>query len=254
MDEVTVGRVGPLPLIVTSVGLLVLWQVMAVIVGEDTILVTPWRVVTTLVQLAVQPSFWTVIAHSFGKIVTGFLLAFSLGLAAAWGSSCNRWLRALFDTSMRLMRSIPLVSIILLLVIWATPTYLSLLVSFLIAIPIVYSNAWEGFAARDPELAEIAQVFAFSAPQRWWAVTLPALVPYLVAATRAGFGLAWKAGVSAEVIGTPGGSIGERLTEAKDLLSTADLFAWTVVVVTLSYACEKLALWALGRLQVRLRD
>ncbi|MCI1810800.1 MAG: ATP-binding cassette domain-containing protein, partial [Olsenella sp.] len=65
---------------------------------------------------------------------------------------------------------------------------------------------------------------------------------------------AWKAGVAAELIGSPRGSMGERIYQAKLLLETGDLFAWTIVVVALSWACEKAFLawlrstgcWALG--------
>ena len=57
--------------------------------------------------------------------------------------------------------------------------------------------------------------------------------------------LAWKSGVAAEVIGVATGSIGERLYEAKVFLSSADLFAWTIVIIVLSVVCERLLLRAL---------
>ena len=45
-----------------------------------------------------------------------------------------------------------------------------------------------------------------------------------------------------KVIGVVSGSIGERLYEAKIYLQTADLLAWTVVIVALSAGFEWLAL------------
>jgi len=38
------------------------------------------------------------------------------------------------------------------------------------------------------------------------------------------------------------GSIGERLYEAKIFLDSASLFAWTIVIVALSMACEAIVL------------
>ena len=55
-------------------------------------------------------------------------------------------------------------------------------------------------------------------------------------------GLCWKAGVAAEVIGIPKGSIGEKLYEAKVYLETPDLFSWTLVIVLISVIFEKLFL------------
>ena len=54
-----------------------------------------------------------------------------------------------------------------------------------------------------------------------------------------------KAGVAAEVIGLPNGSIGDALYRAKITLSTGELFAWTFVIILLSAAFEKLFLRAL---------
>ena len=55
-------------------------------------------------------------------------------------------------------------------------------------------------------------------------------------------GLCWKAGVAAEVIGIPDGSIGEKLYEAKVYLDTPDLFAWTMVIILISMVFEKIFL------------
>ena len=50
------------------------------------------------------------------------------------------------------------------------------------------------------------------------------------------------AGIAAEIIGLPNGSLGERLYTAKVYFQTADLFAWTAVIVALSLLFEKLFL------------
>ena len=59
---------------------------------------------------------------------------------------------------------------------------------------------------------------------------------------RTALGLCWKAGAAAEVIGLSSGTIGERLYTAKIYFQTADLFAWTAVIVLLSTFFERLFL------------
>ena len=240
------------PTLVTVVSLLAIWEILALVIGQEIIMVSPVQVGETLVALVPQSSFWATIAHSLIRIVAGFAMAFLLGVATAWLASVNRWVESFASTVMRLVRSIPVVSFIILLLIWADSAYIGLWVSFLMVVPVIYSNAESGFSARDVKLVQMAQVFGFSPLRRWWAITLPGLMPYLMSACRVGFGLAWKAGVSAEVIGMPSGSIGERLYQAKIYLSTADLFAWTAVIVVLSYLCEKCVVLGLARLQVAL--
>lgn len=50
------------------------------------------------------------------------------------------------------------------------------------------------------------------------------------------------------MIGVPEGSIGEKLYHAKIYLNTPDLFAWTLVIITISFLFEKCFLWGLGRI------
>ena len=84
-------------------------------------------------------------------------------------------------------------------------------------------------------------------------VYLPALRPYLLSGCGVAIGLAWKAGVAAEIIGIPDGSIGEKFYFAKVYFATGDLFAWTAAVVCISVLFEKLFLFLLGRFYARLR-
>lgn len=81
---------------------------------------------------------------------------------------------------------------------------------------------------------------------------LPQILPFFRSACAAGLGLCWKAGIAAEVIGLPDGSIGERLYEAKVYLETPDLFAWTLVIVLVSLLFERLFLFLLGKGMSRL--
>ena len=63
-----------------------------------------------------------------------------------------------------------------------------------------------------------------------------------------GLGLCWKAGTAAEVIGRAGRLYWRELYHAKIYLNTPDLFAWTLVIITISFLFEKCFLWGLGRI------
>jgi NitT/TauT family transport system permease protein len=67
-------------------------------------------------------------------------------------------------------------------------------------------------------------------------------MPYFRTAVSLGLGLCWKAGVAAEVIGLPAGSVGEQLYNAKVYYMMPDLFAWTAVIVLVSVVFERLFL------------
>ena len=56
----------------------------------------------------------------------------------------------------------------------------------------------------------------------------------------ASIGMAWKAGIAAEVICSPHNTIGYFLYRTKIYFDTPALFAWTLCVIVLSFIIEKI--------------
>jgi len=71
-------------------------------------------------------------------------------------------------------------------------------------------------------------------------IFIPSVMPSLVSAASVAVGFAWKSGIAAEIIGLIRGSIGNELYKAKLYLETPKLFAWTITIIIVSVACEKL--------------
>ncbi|MDR0593811.1 MAG: ABC transporter permease subunit [Bifidobacteriaceae bacterium] len=232
--------------LIAAVFWLGVWQAAALALGNEVLLASPAKVVGAFARLAPTNGFWASIGYSAARIAGGFAIAAAGGAALAWVASLNRWLAALIWPAVRAIRTVPVVCFIVLLLIWADSSWLSVTISALMVLPVVYANVEEGIKRQDEGLDELARVFAMPARRRWLAIRLPAVLPHFTAACRVGVGLAWKAGVSAEVIGLPDGSIGDRLYQAKLVLSTGDLLCWTVVIVACSFAFEKLVLGALA--------
>jgi NitT/TauT family transport system permease protein len=95
----------------------------------------------------------------------------------------------------------------------------------------------------------MAKVFKIPTLRRIRYIEAPQIMPFFYSGCEIALGLCWKSGIAAEVIGIPKGSIGERLQQAKVYLDTPDLFAWTVVIVVLSFLFERLILTLLKQLQ-----
>lgn len=218
---------------------LAVWQLTATVLDQPILLVSPVEVLTRLAHLVVTTGFWTSVGHTFARISLGFLAGAVAGVLGAGAAATSRIVEALLAPLMSAIRSTPVVSFVILVLIWFSSSRLTSIVSLLMVLPIIYSTVLEGIRHRDATLQEMTRVFAVPWPRRFVALDVPEVLPYLVAGCQSSIGLAWKSGVAAEVIGLPGGTIGERLYQAKIFLSTADLFAWTLVVVLLAFAVEK---------------
>lgn len=221
---------------------LLLWQLLAMRLNSKILIASPIEVVERLSSLVREKAFWSSILFSMGRILLGFALGLSSGCLLAFAAGKVKFVRRLFAPLISVMKSIPVASFTILALIWVGSKNLSVFVSFVISVPIVCSNMLEGIDNLDPKLKEMAKVFRIPAHKRFAGVYLSQLLPYFRSASRLAMGLCWKSGVAAEVIGLPNNSIGEMLYESKIYLETADLFAWTVTVVLLSFLCEKIFL------------
>ena len=226
---------------------LLVWQAASMALDSDILLVSPLRVIATLLALLPTARFWASLLGSMARILGGFFLAAALGtLLAALAARFKRveeWLAP----PVLAMKKVPVASFVILALIWFGSRNLSVFIALVMVFPVIYTNVLAGVRAADRELAEMARVFRIPLLRRIRCITLPQVAPYFRAGCALGLGLCWKAGVAAEVIGVVGGSIGEKLYEAKIYLQTGDLLAWTAVIVALSALFERAVLALLRR-------
>ena len=224
---------------------LAVWQCAAMAVGQEVFLVSPVQALGTLVQLLPQAEFWQRVAFSAGRILLGFGLGVVCSASLAVAAEICPATEILIAPVLQLVKATPVASFIILALVWVRGSSLSVLISFLMVLPVLYGAVRTGIRAADPQLLEMAKVFRLPLGRRLRAVWLPAVLPAFRQGCSVALGICWKSGVAAEVIGLPNGSIGDALYRAKITLSTGELFAWTFVIILLSAAFEKLFLRAL---------
>ena len=221
---------------------LAVWQLAAAAIGQEVFLVSPLQAAGTLVQLLPQPDFWQRVGFSAGHILLGFLLGAVCSVVCSVAAERWVWVDALLSPVMQLVKATPVASFIILALVWVSGKSLSILISFLMVLPVLYGAVRTGIESADPQLLEMARVFRLPLARRVKAIWLPAVLPAFRQGCSVALGICWKSGVAAEVIGLPDGSIGDALYRAKITLSTGELFAWTFVIILLSAAFEKLFL------------
>lgn len=232
---------------------LILWQALSMLVNQEILLASPVSVIRCLLGLIATPAFWQSLLFSLLRIVGGFLAGAGLGVILATLSSRFQRIRELLMPFLMLIRAIPVASFVIVALIWVPSKNLSLLISALIVWPVIYAQVLNAIDHEDPKLNEMAQVFAIPPLRQIARIHLPQILPHFQVAAATAMGLAWKSGIAAEVIGIPGGSIGERLYRAKIYLMTPELFAWTLALIGLSVLCEKALVLALNGLSAILK-
>ena len=226
---------------------LLVWQLCWLAVGQDVLLPSPAGVARRRGQLVCTLPFWQQVGLSLLRILTGYLLALALGAALGALTARSRLADCLLSPALRTVRAIPVASFIILLFVLMSKEHIPTVTSFLMVLPVVWANVDQGVRETDPALLEMARVFRLPPGRVFRHIRLPAVMPFFLAAARTGMGLAWKAGVAAEVLAAPRLGIGRALYEAKVYLESEELFAWTAVIVAISVLLERGLVRLLGR-------
>ena len=232
---------------------LIIWMLVSFRINSELLFPSPLSVVKAFAELVVTPSFWITTLFSLLRVVIGIFVSLVLGSLLAVITESSGILKALLSPILSVIKATPVASFIILALLWLNRNFLPLFITALIVIPIVWSNVSEGIKSVDKDLIEVTKIYDFKFKDRFFKLYLPSVAPFFMAACRSSLGMAWKAGISAEVLSTPQRAIGTELYFSKTYFETPSLFAWTLVVIILSIIIENLFVWGLGQLGNRLR-
>ena len=221
---------------------LLLWQCVHLAVAETILVPSPLSVFKRLFELCAESSFWLSVATSLLRVLSGLFLGTVLGIILAVLTAKSNLLRNLFTPALHVIKATPVASFIILAILWLSVENVPAFTSMLIVLPAVWANTEKGILSVDKDLLQMGKSFGLSQKETFLRITVPSIKPFFSAALNSAVGMAWKAGIAAEVICPHGKSIGSALHDSKIYFETVDTFAWTVAVIILSVALEKVLL------------
>ena len=219
-----------------------IWQVCAIYVGEELLFPKPLTVLDRLFELMKTLDFYKTVWQSLLRIIIGMAIGTLIGTLGGVLTAFVSAARAFFAPILAIVKSTPVASFILLLVLWMDRDKTTLIIAAMMVVPVVWTNVETGIINTDRSLLEMGKAYKMSLASRIFKIYLPSVVPYFFASLRSSLGMAWKAGIAAEVLLQPTIAIGKMIFSSKLMLETTDLFAWTAVVIILSVIIEKTTL------------
>ncbi|MCQ2770500.1 MAG: ABC transporter permease subunit [Clostridia bacterium] len=225
-----------LKIIVCLVFWIALWEIIALLINKAVVLPTPKATIKRLFELFGEDKFYGAIWNSLYKIFVGFVIGLLAGTILAILSSLG--LEFLLSPAVTVVKSTPVASIIIVMLYMLGREKVPTVVTVMMVIPVIYQNILKGISAVGKEKLEVAKVFSFGIMKKIKLCYFPSIKPFANSGIKTSIGLAWKAGIAAEVICTPKISIGTMLYDAKIYLESEDLFAWTLCIIVLSLILE----------------
>jgi NitT/TauT family transport system permease protein len=220
--------------------LLLVWKLLAVFTNQELIMPSPETTLVKLWMVINADNFWTSVGATLGRGLIGFIISCAAGLILGFAAGFSGPIYWLLQPWVTVVRTTPVMSIVILAIIWFQSDIVPIFVTFLMIFPIIYSNVVAGIKNVDQQLLEMAHMYRVKLRRIVFELYIPSILPYLLAGASNAMGITWKVIIAAEILSQPSFAIGTNLMIAKIELETAQVFAWTVVAIIISSIFEYL--------------
>lgn len=220
--------------------LILVWKLGAIYFDQELILPSPGTTLKQLWLIIQSDAFWPAVGATVGRGLIGFTISCLLGMVIGFGAGFSPVVYWLMQPWVTVIRATPVMSVIILAIIWLRTDMVPVFVTFLMIFPIIYGNVVAGIQNVDRHLLEMARIYRVKMYRTIEEVYIPSILPYLLAGASTAMGITWKVIIAAEILSQPQLAIGTNLMLAKIELATAQVVAWTVVAIIISFLFEYL--------------
>ncbi len=219
---------------------ILIWEILSLIIAQEIYLPSPHAALSALMNLLISKDTYITIYYSTYRILAGFLFSCVTGIFLRIMGGIHKPIYNLLNPLIIIIRTIPVMSIIIIAIMWFRDTNVPIFVAFLMCFPIIWTNTVSGIRSTDVKLLQMCEVYKIKKSRVISSVYLYSSLPYIKAGMISALGIGWKVTSAAEVLSLPKYSIGRFLYDSKVYLEIPDLFAWTIIIVSLSFLFETL--------------
>ena len=218
----------------------VAWQLLSWQMAQPQLIPSFPDLVRALLRLVYTPGFLVSIGTTCLRACVGLLPSLAVASITAFLLNRSEGIRLLFMPWLSLLRSVPVISFILLALIFLNPEMIPLLIAFLTMYPLLTENLLKGLMNRRDSWKMLARQFHLNAWNCLFQINYPQLKPYLFSGLASAAGFGWRAIIMGEVLSQCVDGIGKRMKEAQVFIDVPELIAWTLVAIVLSWLTDKL--------------
>ncbi len=218
--------------------LLLLWQVISMIAGNNVLFPTPKATIERLLEILKRPNLFNIFFATISRVAIGLFLAFIFASVLGAVIMFVPFIEVLFRPLVSAIKAMPNISIIVQIIVWLGTLRAPSAVSFLVVFPLLYSAVVEGIKNVDPSLLEMANLYKISSKSQLKNIYFPSVISYLAASFGAAVGLAVKMVIAAEYLSHTPTSIGERIYFSRIYFDMPGVMAWTIIAIIAAIVLE----------------
>jgi NitT/TauT family transport system permease protein len=218
--------------------LLLAWKCIALLLANEHILPSPEKVFLQVARLFLSAHFYLDLGYTIMRGLAGFIISLALALIIGIPTALNHTLYALINPLIVAIRSTPVISFILLALIWFGPDNVPVFIAMLTMFPLICSGVISGIRDVNPQFIEMSELYNITGSRLIREVYMPSTLPFLFNGISNAMGFGWRAVIIGEVLSQPLFGIGSEMQKAQAYLMVPDLIAWTMIAIVVASVFE----------------
>jgi NitT/TauT family transport system permease protein len=214
------------------------WLLLSSLVNTPLLVPSPTKVLSAFIELIGSTTSSEAILHTFFRLLLASTSSFIIGVIGGLLSGFSPFMKAILHPIATVFRTIPVVSIIVIVLILLGMRFTPYVITFLMLFPISYQATYEGMIRIDSELIDVYHLDDHHPIRMIRYCILPLIAGYLKTALLQSAGLGIKVLVMAEYLAQTPRSIGYQLYLEKVFLRYDFVFAWTLLLIVLALLFE----------------
>ena len=212
--------------------LFIIWQLYSISVNNPTLMPTPNSVLQRILTMFCEKETYIILFTSLGRLFLSLIMATVLGVTFGLLSGTNDKIESFFKPIIVTIRTLPVISIIVVVLIIFGNVITLYIISLLLIVPIIYQAELDGIKNIDQSLIDILRLDTDNVNKVVVKkVYIPLSIPFLRSALIDAVGLGFKVLVVAEYIAQTKVSIGRTIYMNKVNLDFTGVFAWTILLL-----------------------
>jgi NitT/TauT family transport system permease protein len=218
---------------------LAVWAIAYAVVGNDLLLPSFADCMRAAGELLVSSVFWTAFFSTLLRVLIAFCISFVFAAIFAVIAYMVPTFRAFFAPIIAIIRSMPVLAVLLVILVWTNGGVAPVIVAFLSLFPMLYTGILAAFSGIDQDVLEISRLHGASVFTQVFKIYLPLSSPYILRESAAALSFSLKLVVSAEVVANTARSLGGLMQDAQGY-DLPRLFALVIITFIVGLLLELL--------------
>jgi NitT/TauT family transport system permease protein len=227
-----------------------IWILFSNIIDNQIILPKVGDVFISLFNLFKQSNTYLIIGATVLRLLITLCISFIITIILVSLSVMSIKFASFIRPLIILLKTIPVASIIIILLIVVGHEYSPLYITGFVILPLMYEAMYVGISSIDKHIKDEVKLLSETNLEIIFKIYIPITVPFIITSILQAVGLGLKVMVMSEFIAQPRLSIGRAMLIEKQYLELGNVFSWTIIIIIIVILLEKLISYLKNRLEL----